>query len=441
MTLQTRIRIIVPAVLLMVPASLSADSVCTKCFTIFRAPGGADSGGAGLYRFRGCPCCEPEDCKNAAKRAKGLIDRYKTMREQYERLNKEIADLRAAGRAVPNSKIVEQARLNAALGQLEMQYAILNADCPKEVPGDNIWDGLYPGPVDNSPVNAKEDGGRGCRAAAQAAATYDRLAESEQQQFETITGFLNTAADGFAPPPTGYNGERAQATRGYRALAGAYRKEAELVKGADGKPDPKADVAKAIVMKFPEIKVEKGGPEHVRNAGIAFRARLEGNAYILAYLQARDRYRQATAAGNKDAAKIHARSAVEFAWQAQGYGQWAADHQHKADMAHQKLLDERLAAAAKKGLTLPKLLEQFQAEVKKSGLPAHLSDALISAGATAEELAAAKERLLVLTPETVEAVLKDRRARLAAGAQVPDAVVLDTQITDARHWYHGMSKK
>jgi hypothetical protein len=441
MTLHASIRLAGPAVLLLLPATMSADSLCTKCFTTYRAPGGKDSGSVGLYRFAGCPCCQPEDCKNAAKRAKGLIDRYKSLREQYERLNKEIADLRGAGKAVPNSKIAEQARLNAALGQLEMQYAILNADCPKEVPGDNIWDGLYPGPVENSPVSAKEDGGRGCRAAAQAAATYDRLAESEQQQFETINGFLNTASDGFAPPPSGYNGERAQATRGHRALAGAYRKEAELAKGAGGKPDPKADLAKAIALKFPEIKVEKSGPEHVRNAGIAVRARLEGNAYILAYLQTRDKYRQSIAAGNKEAAKIHARSAVEFAWQAQGYGQWAADHHHKADVAHQKLLDERLTAAAKKGLTLPKLLEQFQAEVKKSGLPMPLSDALTSAGATAEELAAVTERLLALTPETVEAVLKDRRARITAGAEVPDAVVLDTQLTDARHWYHGLLKK
>jgi hypothetical protein len=436
-----RLRLGLSAVLLVLPATLSADSLCTLCFTTYRVPGGADSGGAGLYRFAGCPCCKPEDCKTAAKRAKGLVDRYKTLREEYERFSKEIADLRAGGQAIPASKIAEQARLNFALGQLEMQYSILNADCPKEVPGENIWDGLYEGPVANSPVNAKDDGGRGCRSAAEAAASYNRLAEGEQTQFEVINGFLNTAADGFAPPPTGYNGERARATRGYRALAGAYRKEAEIVKGTPGKADPKVDLTRAIVLKFPEIKVEKGGEEYLRNAGIAVRARLEGNTYILAYLQAREMYRQSMAAKNKAVAMMHARSAVEFAWQAQGYATWAADYQHKADVVYQKRLDASLATADKKGLTLAKLLEQFQAEVKKSGVPAHLADALTSAGATAEEQAAVKERLLALTPAAVEAVLKDQRERIKRGAEALDALVIETQLMDSRHWYHTMTKK
>ncbi len=442
MTLHARIRLFVPAIILLIPAALSADSLCTLCFTTYRAPGGADSGSVGLYRFEGCPCCQPEDCKTAAARAKGLLDRYKSLRGQYEKLNKKIADLRSSGQQIPNSDIAEQSRLNFALGQLEMQYAILNADCPKEVPGDNIWDGLYDGPVENSPVSAKDDGGRGCRAAAQAADSYDRTAKSEQQQLEVIDGFLNTAADGFSPPATGYNGERAQATRGYRALAGAYGKEATiLTKGTAGKPDPKFDLAKSIVLKFPEIKVAKGGEEYIRNAGIAVRARLEGNSYILAYLQAREMHRQSLAAGNKDAAKMHARSAVEFAWQAQGYAKWAADHQHKSDVVYQKRLDDSLAAAAKKGMTLAELLKKFQAEVKKSGVPAHLSDALTAAGASAEELAGVKERLLALTPEAVEAVLKERRERIKRGAEVPDALVLDSQLMDTRQWYHKMTKK
>jgi len=278
----------------------------------------------------------------------------------------------------------------------------------------------------NSPVNAKDDGGRGCRSAAEAAASYDQTAQSEQQKFEAITGFLNTAADGFAPPPSGYNGERARATRGCRALAGAYRKEAEIVKGTPGKADPKVDMSKAIAVKFPEIKVAKDGEEYVRNAGIAVRARLEGNAYILAYLQARDRYRQALAANNHDAARVHTRSAVEFAWQARGYARWAAHYRHKADVVYQKRLDASLATAYMKGLTLAKLLEQFQAEVRKSGVPAHLADALTSAGATADELAAVKTRLLALTPEAVEAVLKDQRERIKRGAEIPDALVIET---------------
>ena len=440
MALRIRIRLAIVAALVLLPATVSADVLCIRCFTTYRAPGGKE-GGAGLYRIRGCPCCQPEDCKTAAKAARSLLDRYKTLRAQYEKLNKEIADLRGAGQAVPNSKLTEQARLNFELGQLETQYAILNADCPKEVPGDNIWDGLYPGPVENSPVNAKEDGGRGVRGAAQAAATYDRLAESEQRELETIIGFLNTSADGFSPPPSGYNGERARAARGYRALAAAYRKEAGMIKADGGKPDPKVDLGQAIVLKFPEVKVARGGEEYIRNAGIAVRSRLEGNAYILAYLQARERYRQALAANNTAAAQTHGRSAVEFAWQGQGYAKWAADHQHKSDVVYQKRLDASLAAAARAGLTLPKLLEKFQADVRKSGLPAHQADALTSAGSTAEELAQVKERLLALTPEAVESILKDRRARIARAAEPPDAPVLETQVMDTRRWYHGMVKK
>ena len=37
-------------------------------------------------------------------------------------------------------------------------------------------------------------------------------------------------------------------------------------------------------------------------------------------------------------------------------------------------------------------------------------------------------------------VRRRRDSRIAAG-EVLDAVVIDTQITDARHWYHGMMKK
>ncbi len=439
-------RILAVPLLLLLPADIHADALCILCFTTFRAPGGADSGGAGLYRLRGCPCCQPEDCKTAAQRAQGLRNRYKALRQRYEQLNQEIAKLRSSGQPIPTAKVREQANMNFDLGQLEMQYSILNADCPTQVPGENVWDGLYGGPVEDSPVSGpKDDAARASKAATQAAASYDRLSQTEQQQLEAITGFLNSSASGFSPPPTGYNGQRAQATRGYRTVADAYRKEAQLLtKGGAAKPDPKADLTKPAVPKFPDIKIARDAASHVQNQGIAARARLEANIYILAYLQARESYRQALATGNKVAAKTHARLAVEFAFQAKGYAQWAADHQHKADAAHQKMLDERLEAAAKKGLTLAELLKNFQSQIKKEGLPAQLRDALTAAGATAEELDAVKDRLLALTPEAVETVLKERRTRVKTpeqSAQAPDALFLGAQLMAARHWFHQQVKK
>ena len=432
MAIHVPTRSAIAAVFLLLPASISADTLCTVCFTTFRPPGGADHESIGLFRINGCPCCQEDDCKSAAKRAQGLRNRYQRLREQYEMLNQEIAGLRTADRQVPRAKISEQAKLNFDLGQLELQYAILNAHCPTEVPGENVWDGLFKGPVEDSPAGGMNEVARDSRTASQAAASYDEMARNEEQEYEVITGFLNASAEGFSPPAGGYNGERTQATRGYRAIARAYRKEAEiLTKGEAVKPNPKADPTKPIVPKFAEIKVAKEGEAYIRNAGIAARARLEGNTYILAYLQARDMFRQALAADNKDAATVHARKAVEFAWQAQGYSKWAADHQHKSDVVYQKLLDDRLAAADKKGLSLAELLKKFQSQVKESGLPAHLRDALTAAGATTEELAGVKERLLALTLEAVEGVLKERRARIGRGAEVPDALILETQLLEA----------
>jgi hypothetical protein len=159
---------------------------------------------------------------------------------------------------------------------------------------------------------------------------------------------------------------------------------------------------------------------------------LEANVYARAYLQARQLQRRALAAGDAAAARTQAASALEFAWQTKGYAEWAADHQHRADAEHQRRVDRSLAAAAAKGSSLPVLLERFQAGVASSGLPASLDAALAAAGAPPSERADVVARLRALTPAAVEAVLAERRARIAAGPEVPDGVILDTQLLSAR---------
>jgi hypothetical protein len=366
---------------------------CMNCRRTYRVPGGADSGSIGTPRVDTCPLCEREDCQAAARRAQGLRDRYRPRRDRLEALSGQIAAARAGGGAADPSQVAEQARLAFELGQLETQYAILDDDCPAEVPGDDVWDGLYPGPVQDSPVTAENEALRAARTATQAAASYDRMAQREQQEVDVIVGFLNTAADGFAPPPLGYEGNRYRATAGCRELAAAQRNEAEALAGT-GKRDAGADPARAIAPKFAGSKLAAGGEAFVRDAGIAARTRLEGNVYSLALLQARQLQRRALAAGDPVAVETQARSAVEFAWQARGYAQWAAEHQHRADVAHQRLLDASLTAAAAKGATIPVLLERFQASVRTSGLPAGLDAALTAAAASAAERGELRTRLL-----------------------------------------------
>lgn len=409
------------------------SALCTRCFAEYRAPGGTDSGAVGRYRLDGCPSCQPEDCATAAERAGGLRDRYTARRARYERLNGEIAALTAGGAAIPDSLLTEQARLNFELGQLELQYRILDAACPEQVPGNDVWDGRYDAPVSDSPVAAPDSESH---SAAHAAAEYDRVAREELRRLEIFVGFLNTPADGFAPPATGYNGERARVAKGYRALADAYRNEAGVPQGDALRDTPAGDESSLVVPEFAETRIPRTGEAYVQKEGIAARARLEANVYLACHLEARRRLRRARAAGNEAAVKAQGQSVVQTASQALGYARWAADHQRLADVAHQPLLERSLADAAGRGLPLARLLERFQEEVGRSGVPASLREALDAAGASAEELAEAKRRLLALTPEAVEAALQERRARAAAAAEAPDAVFLETQLTVHRRRLH-----
>lgn len=446
MATHVRVFLLVSALLLL-PAAVSADVFCIPCKKPYRAPGGANGESIGIVRVDGCPVCKDPDCKEAAKLAAQLKKDYRDLRSSYQQYKKQLEELARGGKTVSASDKERLEKMKADLGAMEKFYADLYKACPDEVKNPDIWKGLqyegqpYTGPVVNQPTSAADQ-------AKQTAGNYKQIAKSEQQQIDTIIGFFGAAqrvgetVDGYSPPQSGYNGERYKATRSYQDLAGAHSNEAQmLANDRAGKRDPKADLKKAIEPQFPEIKIAKGGEAYIRNAGIAARTRVEGSIYARAGIQAREMYRQSLATGNMDAAKLHALSAVEFAWQAQGYARWAADHQHKSDVVHQKKLDESLAAAAEKGLTLPVLLEKFQTQVKKSGLPAHLDDALTTSGASDEERTAVKARLLAQTPEAVEAVLKERRARISRGAEVPDAVILDSQLLTSQQEYHKLVKK
>jgi hypothetical protein len=456
--------------LLLLPKAINADTLCQNCLTLYSAPGGS----AGAYRMDSCPVCTARKCDHAAEQARKEREIYLIKRKDYEDFKKTLQDKADREQTVTQTERDKLETMRAELEVMEQHYSFLNHKCDKQVVPDHIHEKADRKPGESWPYGEGHKGGVGPQPgrplgdgtsspgaaatptakdsdiAEQAKRIYERAMHNEQQKMDAIDGFLGASEKGFAPPgytppagsEGGFNGGRYQSTKSFGQVRRGYIQEAQNpTKGGAGKLDPKTDLTKRVVPKFPDIKAPMDGEPHVRNAAIAAKTRLECNAYILAFLQARDLYRKSLASDNREAAKVHSRSAVECAFQAKGYAQWAADHQHKADVVHQKLLDESLAAAAKKGLTVPVLLEKFQAKVKESGLPPHLDAAMTNAGATSEERAEAKARLLALMPETVEDVLKERRARIARNPEAPDAALLDLQLFLASEAHHSPDKK
>lgn len=388
----------------------------------------------GTGRLDNCPCCRAQDCADAAAKADRLRATYGPLRSRYDSVRQEIAALRAENNEIPRALSSEEAKLNFDLGQLELQYAILKQECPAQVAG-NLWDDAG-GPVEDSPA-AADAASRPVRAADKAAKNYQRIAHDEAHQLDVLLHFLGAAADGYAPPISGFNGERVQAARQYAELAAGFAKEAEkLAKpGSAGAPDD----AKPKDFALPKLKVPAGADALVKQQAAALQARLNANAYLKAYFEARQAQRVAEIGKDAEAAKKFGRDAVKYIWLAREGSLSAARLQRAADASHQKSLDESLAAAAQNGVALGELLKRFQARVKANGVPAETRQALANAGAGDEEVQAVEKRLLALTEEDVNRVLEARRKQLNAPPDAirgADAFVLEAQYMATRAAFH-----
>lgn len=389
----------------------------------------------GTGRLDHCPCCKGLDCADAAEKANQLRSTYGRLRSRYDAVRQEIAALKSAGKDVPRALSNEEAKLNFDLGQLELQYAILKEECPAQVKG-NLWDGAG-GPVEGSPATA-DMGARAARAASNAAKGYRQLAHDEAHQLDVLLQFLGTAADGYAPPATGFNGERVQVAKQYSELATAFETESKKL-AAPVRANESGALPKLEDVKPPKVQAPANASALVKQQAAALQSRLEANAYAKAYLQFLDGERASTAAGKAEEAKKFGRAAVKYAWFARQAAQLAERLERTADAAHQEALDASLAAADKKGLGVDELLKRFQASVKANGVPAELRQALSSAGLADEEIAAVGKRLLQLTNADVDHVLKARRERLKEmneSVSASDSLALEAQYMATRAKFH-----
>jgi hypothetical protein len=437
MTTSTRPLAPVLGLLLLLPSAAAAqDILCTGCFTIHDV----NASWIGMSRIKECGCCEG-DCTHAKEHAQNLRDSYRRYRTEYERIRQEVTALMTAGRPVPPALAAREAELGnpdgGILPELENQFADLRRLCPLEVTG-NVWDG-YPGPLGQAPAQGA--------AAAHAFRVYDGMVRGNEA-LDTVLQFLNTLGAGYTPPAEGFNGDRAQVTRAQKQLAEQYK----LQNRPD--PAPKPDPNKYREPVKPDVKrvthrAETTGAE--RRAAEAANYRLGAVAYSAAYLEAAARFRAAKAADDKEAMLAQAQDARRFAWTARQLAGYAARSEAAAAAEELKAVQASLDAAAKNGVRLPDLLAKFQAGVKESGLPAAYRDALKAAGADDAELAAARQRLLDLTPEKVEATLAARKAWVAERTRAredkdrrvltPDALVLEGDYLAARLLHPGAQKK